>query len=447
MGSSADFILPVASVLAGPDRLHVGGLLVQNGRVVSLEDPQHGSERGLIAIPGLRNAHAHLDLSLIHGVRRPTNGFGEWVLDLLRTRGPLDPKALQEGAQSGARECLAGGTTSVGDIDSLGVSAAAVAASGLKGVSYREILGAGDGTSVLRELERWVGAFSDLAPGNRTRPGVSPHAPYSTSAGLYQGSVASLETRETGIATHIAETPDEPLFLESGTGPLRDFLDVLKAPLPFEKPPQCGPIEYLRRNGCLGRNTLLVHANYLGHGELEMIQESSSTVVFCPRSHNFFSNGRHPVREMLDVGIAVALGTDSLASNASLSMVSEMAFLRASRPDLMCDEIFRMATGAAARILDGGTGTLVPGEPADVALVEVRGDAPTRLEDALDVITGGAVRVVATLVQGEVCYVHPEREDLLVALTGSGCRLWSSLSEGLPGKTPPETRTSGQEQR
>lgn len=133
--------LPVRAVLVDSQTLHSGSLAIEGGRVASrVGEPNQAPP--WFAIPGLRNAHVHLDLSGVGFVRRADRGFAAWVLDLLRARGPFDPRTLERSAAIGARLALESGTTSVADIDSSGSSASAVARSGLKGISFREILGA-----------------------------------------------------------------------------------------------------------------------------------------------------------------------------------------------------------------------------------------------------------------------------------------------------------------
>jgi cytosine/adenosine deaminase-related metal-dependent hydrolase len=76
------------------------------------------------------------------------------------------------------------------------------------------------------------------------------------------------------------------------------------------------------------RPVLLAHVNYADDADLELLAGSSASVVYCPRTHAFFGHAPHRYREMLARGINVCLGTDSLASNDTLSILDEMRFLR-----------------------------------------------------------------------------------------------------------------------
>jgi cytosine/adenosine deaminase-related metal-dependent hydrolase len=140
------------------------------------------------------------------------------------------------------------------------------------------------------------------------------------------------------------------------------------------------------------------------------ILKAGSSVVYCPRSHDFFGHEEHPVRQLLDLGINVALGTDSLASNTSLSMLDEIRHLFRNRKDLRPDEIIRAATltGAAALNHGGSLGRLKPGYRADMAVLEVPQNLGARQLAAQ--ILEGAGDCAATIVQGRLAWQKADRQ-------------------------------------
>ncbi|MBK6942728.1 MAG: amidohydrolase family protein [Planctomycetes bacterium] len=417
-------MIPVAATLVDANTRVAGSLEIRAGRVARIGRPEHASARRRLAIAGLRNAHVHLDLSLVRGVPRATRGFAAWVLDLLRCRGPFDPSSFQRGAEAGCREVLATGTVAVGDIDSSGAAAAVVAASGLKGIAFREILGSGKDEATLLDLERWLDAFSGFAPAGRVLPGVSPHAAYSTSPGLYRGAARLARARSITLTTHAAETLAEREFLEHGGGEFRELLERVGAPSPRGAGSvSVRPLRLLEELGVLGRSTLLAHVNYPEPDDIDRLAKTQTAVVFCPRSHAFFghgSHGRHPIDRMVAAGVRVALGTDSRASNGSLDLFGEMAYLRAARPDLPPALLWRAATEIGASLLDGGSGRLTEGEPADLAVVEFPYDVPPTAADCVEALTLGAGKVVATFVDGEIAYAHPDAPAEALPLTEVG---------------------------
>ncbi|MBL8768272.1 MAG: amidohydrolase family protein [Planctomycetes bacterium] len=417
-------MIPVAAVLVDARTRVRGGLDLRGATIARIGTPAPDSASRRLAIAGLRNAHVHLDLSLVRGVPRATRGFAAWVLDLLRCRGPFDPSFFQRGAEAGCREALATGTVSVGDIDSSGAAAAVVASSGLKGVSFREILGSGKDEATLLQLERWLDAFPSFAPAGLVRPGISPHAPYSTSPGLYRGAARLSRARGLTLTTHVAETLAEREFLEHGGGEFGELLARLGAPNPrLGSPPAVRPIADLEELGVLGPQSLLAHVNYPEPDDPERLARTRAAVAFCPRSHAFFghpAHGRHPIARLLAAGVRVAIGTDSRASNGSLNLFDELAYLRASRPDLSPATLWTAVTETGAAILDGGSGRLAEGEPADVVVVEFPFDVPATAEACVDALTLGQASVLATYVDGRLAHASPAAGDEALPLTEVG---------------------------
>lgn len=381
------------------------------------------------ALPGLRNAHVHLDLSGIGEPLDGRSGFTRWVEELMQWRSRQTIGDLVQGAGVGARLALAAGTTAVGDIDSTGGAFRVVAKSGLKGIGFREVLGTGEQDAPLEVAARFIAEHGRSRSLERLRPGLSPHAPYSTSDRLYRGLRDLARREQLPLSTHIAETSDEELFLKEARGSLAELLERLGAGLPFLRPPGRGPLGYLAGLECLGPEMLLAHANYPAAGDLEVLAESGATVVYCPRSHAHFSHAEHPVARMRELGVRVALGTDSLVSNRTLSMFDEMACLRQVRPDLSPAQVFQMATAAAAPFLDGGSGRLEQGQAADLVIVRSSGGLPGDLTEALQLATTGDLDVLATLVSGRVCHVSNDLDPALLCLTWDSSGLSSARSD------------------
>jgi cytosine/adenosine deaminase-related metal-dependent hydrolase len=206
------------------------------------------------------------------------------------------------------------------------------------------------------------------------------------------------------LTTHLAETKAELEFLADGTGEFREFLGAINALPPGWKPPALPPVLYLDKMGVLGPSTLLVHCNYLDETSIRKLKETQTSVVCCPQSHAFFNHDEHPIRQLLGVGVNVALGTDSLASNNSLSMIDEMRFLFNKRKDLGSGDIFRAATvnGAKALNLDKVAGRLEPGYWADFAVLGLPGQINP--QNLLEQILEGAGECIATIVEGKISW-------------------------------------------
>jgi cytosine/adenosine deaminase-related metal-dependent hydrolase len=361
-----------------------------------------------IIMPGLVNAHAHLELTSLHNQLTRFDCFTDWIMQLINRRQLWTAEDFIASAREGARLSLASGTTLAGDITSSGVGWTATSGQNLRRVVFEEAVAFSPDQAqpALRQLNCLI---RHASPNPLLVHGISPHAPYSVSSKLYK--LAAKRARNCGmsLATHVAETRAELEFVQDGTGEFKEFLKARNV-LPADwKPPRLSPVCYLDSLGVLGPSCLLVHCNYLDQESIRRIRNTRSSVVYCPRSHDFFSHEKHPVRQLLDNGINVALGTDSLASNTTLSMIDEMRFLYRNRKDLKSEEVFRAATsnGAVALGFGSSLGRLRRGYLADMTLLGL----PPNLKQQhlLDQILEGNGKCIATIVQGQLAWKRGEK--------------------------------------
>jgi len=360
-----------------------------------------------VIMPGLINAHTHLELTHLRGQLTRFSSFPDWISQLIRNRRSWTHNDFLASAREGTRLSLASGTTLVGDITSSGVTCSVAKGARLRKVIFEEVIGLSPSQAdeALLKLNRLIAGTS---PDFFVKYGISPHAPYSVSAELYVGVAKMARSQERLLETHVSETTAEVEFLKTGTGEFRDFLSRIGS-LPADwTPPGLHPIAYLNSLGILGQNCILIHCNYLDRESIGLIINSGSSVVYCPRSHDFFGHAHHPIRQLLDSGVNVALGTDSLASNTTLSLLDEMRYLFKIRKDIRPEEIFRAATlnGAKALCFSGSLGRLKSGYCADMTVVEIEPTMETG--QVLVHILEGAGDCIATIVQGEVAWRRPE---------------------------------------
>lgn len=393
-------VLWAPGVLVDRDCLHLGGagLVLQGGCVqecvpglsAARRRARHwGVElrdlgRGLLT-PGLVNAHSHLELHDLAGEVSAKGGFGAWVASLMALRAAREPEELARGVQLGAQRLAETGTTALGDIDSLGLSRAALGASGLRVVHYLEALDAGDPARTAGVLQGLQAAHpeSGLLHG-----GLAPHAPYTVSPELWRG-LGELASR-TGLAVtvHWAETAAEVDWLAGRGGPLAGLLGT---------PPGPTGLELIEAAGLLGPKTSLVHGNLPAPGELARLAAAGCVLVHCPGTHAFFEREPFPLEHYLDAGVCLALGTDSSASNTDLDMRAEMRALRAAHPGIDPGVVWQMATLGSARALGLEVGSLEPGQGADMAWFDVEG---VGAQEVLETLTGELPAVLGSWVSG-----------------------------------------------
>jgi cytosine/adenosine deaminase-related metal-dependent hydrolase len=356
---SARWIFPVS----GPP-LERGTVTVAGATIEAVEP--HGRrtadfDLGNVAIlPGLVNAHTHLDLSGMRGLAPPSPDFTAWLRQVIAHRRGRSPEHVRDDVGRGLAESLRFGTTLLGDVSGDGGSWDVLAEAPGRAVVCREFLGlpADRASGAWERLDRWLASRSATPS---CRPGVSPHAPYSVRASLFFAAA----TRGVPVAVHLAETAEEQELLILWRGPFVPFLQELGVWAPDGLAEDTDHVLRLLHGTS---PTLLVHGNYLAPAAT--ISRNAS-IVYCPRTHAAFGHPPHPFREFLARGVRVALGTDSLASNPDLDLLAEARFLHLRYPDVPGPVLLRMATLSGAEALGWAdeTGSLEPGKSADFAVV------------------------------------------------------------------------------
>ena len=347
-----------------------------------------------VLTPGLVNAHTHLDLTNSADSIQRVPKFTDWIFQII---GKRTPSTVGPSVREGVQQSLAGGATTVGDIDGTGESIQVLRDTPIRKVVFFEVLGF-SGEHAAMGLTR-LGAYVDSppAPDSLLTSALSPHAPYSTSAEIYRQCVAS----GVSVCTHIAETREELEFLSSGTGAFLDYLEAFGISTAEWVSPQLTPTEYMETLGVLRKGSLLVHCNYLTDADVTTLAESGVSVVFCPRSHHYFYHTNHPVLQLIERGINVAIGTDSLASNWSLSLLDELKFLARTQPCIRPETLFDMVTCNGAKALGlEQIGRLEKGWQADIIAVQIPNDSRPAIEQIFD----RSSENLLTVVGGQVCY-------------------------------------------
>jgi cytosine/adenosine deaminase-related metal-dependent hydrolase len=297
-------------------------------------------------MPGLVNAHVHLELSWMRGQLGRGESMPAWAAELiaLRRGGDIDPVPSIRAAID---EAVAAGTSLVGDVANTAATCQPIAESRLTAIVFRELIGfrVSDPAPVIADIERQTAA---IGPSPSVRTTLVPHAPYSVSPALLRALAAHTAARPLSI--HLGESAAEVEFLQSGEGAWREVLETVGAWNPEWRAPACGPVEYLDRLGLISSRLVAVHGVQLTDQELSRLAGAGATLVTCPRSNEWTGAGTPPIARFYDSGVRVAIGTDSLASVDSLSLFDEMAAVRRIAPEVPAGRILRSATadGAAA---------------------------------------------------------------------------------------------------
>ncbi len=328
-----------------------------------------------LLLPGLVNAHGHLELTGMRGFLEDLD-FADWILRLATAKRAVltSLDMLADAARLGIAEGLRAGVTTYGDTCHSGAVVDALRDCGVRGIMYQEVFGPDPSqcaASMVELRERVAAARALETP--LVRVGVSPHAPYTVSDQLYEAVTRFARAEALPMALHIAEAEVEERLVTRGEG---RFADGLRARGIGVSPRAESPMALLERLGVLEAQPLLIHCVRLTDADVERVARSGSAVAHCPAANAKLGHGIAPVRDLLDAGVQVGLGSDSVASNNRIDLLEEarlaVLFQRARyrRHDaLSTSDALRLATlgGAAALGLADRIGSLEPGKEADLA--------------------------------------------------------------------------------
>ena len=375
----ARIVLPVAGPL-----IENGAVLVAGNQIASVgpwsavrsKTQASATDLGeVILLPGLINAHCHLDYTGMAGQIASPSSFSDWIKALLALKAHWTYSDFSLSWLQGARMLLAHGATTVADIEAVPELLPEVrTATPLRVCSLLEMTGVRRRRVPRQVLNEALERIHALPPGANWA-GLSPHAPYSTTPELLRLSALTARQRGWLVATHVSESSEEFDMFVHGTGPMFEWLKGQRDTA------DCGkgsPIAHLERQGLLAENLLAIHANYLAPGDADLLGQAGASVVHCPRSHEYFGHAPFPRAELAKAGVNLCLGTDSLASVRSapgekveLDLRAEMRVFSQREPSLSPDAVLELVTIRAAEALGmaGKLGQLSEGALADLIVI------------------------------------------------------------------------------
>jgi cytosine/adenosine deaminase-related metal-dependent hydrolase len=387
----ADWILPIAA-----EPLRNSWLAADRGRIVAVgrDDDRGGADvvdlGRAVVLPGLVNAHTHLELSYLRDAVKPAARFIDWIHQLMARRrefaNPSDP-AIVNAAKDGIREARAAGTALVGDISNTLVTVALLAEGSMPGVVFYELLRFNEPDPIGR-VQRARQQLEALPPADDVRTTIAPHAPYSVAPLLFRAIRADLNRHPFERSTvHLNESAEEVRFMRTGEGPWRDLLQELGTWNDDWKAPGTTPVRYLADAGFLDERILVVHGVQCTADDLATLATLRCTVVSCPRSNRHVGVGSPPLEAFYGAGLDVAFGTDSLASVEDLNIFGELEEARRIAPTMAASRLLESATRTGARALgyDAEFGSIEPGKRAALLAVNL----PEGVRDVEEYLVSG----------------------------------------------------------
>ena len=350
-----------AVVVAG-ERIAAVGPFREVGRQGDLVDLG-----AVVLLPGLINAHCHLDFTSLRGRIEPQESFAKWVGQINALRRELTEDEYLASIAQGFAEAKRYGTTTIANIESVPRLLDRMKPPTLRTWWFAELIDVradlspeeliAQSLAYFQNKKDWRGGF-----------GLSPHAPFTASPALTR--LAAARARRNGLllTTHVAESREEMEMFRDGAGPLFELLESLGRPMN-----DCGkgktPFAVMLERQVLDRDWIVVHLNELTEDDFARLETAPRFhIAHCPRSCRYFRHRDFALRRLLDLGFNVVLGTDSLASNSSLNLFAEMQTVRDANPWLAPERILEMATVNGARALGQETilGKIRAGFQADL---------------------------------------------------------------------------------
>ena len=420
----ARWVLPISSPAIADGAIAVEGqrIISVAGRVALVKGFPHATVRDFgesAIIPGLINAHSHLELTAMRGfLENEESDFFVWLKKLTMARlERMTVDDLYVSAAWGACEAVRAGVTCVADAsNSAGESMNALRDVGLRGIVFQESFGP-DPRLAKENFEKLKTKVARLREHETTlvKCGVSPHAPYTVCTPQLEMISQFALDEDLPLMMHAAETTMEVSLIRDGRGP---FADGLRNRGIEWQAPGVSPIQYLNDHGVLQTRPLLAHCIHIDEADIEKLKQTETRVAHCPKSNSKLGHGRAPFRKLLDKGIDVGLGSDSVASNNTCDLLEEARFaLLISRLEsddshparvITVDEVLRTATLGGARTLglEGQVGELREGCQADFVVISLDGapQVPSYDPATTLIFSSSAGDVTLTVVAGKEVY-------------------------------------------
>jgi cytosine/adenosine deaminase-related metal-dependent hydrolase len=344
-----------------------------------------------VIMPGLVNCHTHLQLTdFKHQILgtifdkdldmpRCSMSFIDWIIALIVYKRQLTDETVRQAISHGISKSISAGTTSIGEITNLESEFAFFRDKDIRTVIYPELISYNpnqaqelyDNAHAMIESEDFQGPLLSV--------GISPHSPFTVSRSLLKISGQFARESSIPLQIHVSESFAEMEFFFDAKGEIATKLfplvgwDDMQAPCHMKT-----PIQYLSSLEFFSPLTTLVHCVHVTDNDLDKITQSNASVIHCPRSNFFLSNGRAPLEKFLERDVKIGLGTDSMASNTSLSLWDEMRFAQAiheenGKVNIPASVLLEMATINGAHILGKGnqTGSLEVGKKADIIGIDL----------------------------------------------------------------------------
>src|SRR6266487_3621269 len=363
-----------------------GAVAISGNRIIDLGsfDEVKGRNSGEIVdlgeqvlLPGLINAHCHLDYTCLRGKIPPQKSFADWIRAINAEKAKLAPKDYLASINEGFAEAKGCVTTTIANRTAVPELLSQIREP-IHTWWFAELIDVRAperANELVNLVRRRTDSLRRAIKSLKSAPnwGLAPHALFTASNNLYRCCEEVAQQKNILLTTHLAESREEMELFRDASGALYEFLKSIGRPMD-----DCGsktPLElFLAATAGRGLpNWIVAHLNELVDGDFELLEKSKTKfhVVHSPRSHDYFGHSRFPFERLCALGFNICLGTDSLASNESLSLFAEMRAFQRSESAISPQKILEMVTVNAALALrqENMLGRIRPGFRADLIAI------------------------------------------------------------------------------
>ena len=319
---------------------------------------------GYLLMPGFVNSHSHLQWCAAKGKTEQGAPFSDWIQSIMRARQEITQTEQLSAMRQGIDEMLRSGITTVADVISDADSAQPIVDSQIKSVIFIEPIAPHEKEAEKTNL--FVRSQIERLRQSGATPGVAPHSPYTVSPKLLKLLKSLSEEMDIPFSIHLAETYEEDIYIRKGSGDLAELLKLSGFFPEGFKGHGKSPVALLESLDLL-RGCLAVHLNAVDKDDAALLASKNAVPIFCPQSSKWFGRDKVlPLESFMNAGLKPLLGTDSLASNESLSMLDELNCAAEYFPDITKETFIEMATINPANHLSLNCGAIEKGRDADI---------------------------------------------------------------------------------
>jgi len=343
--------------------------VADDGTIISIQTgPVAGavSYDGILA-PGFVNAHCHLELSHMKGVGAEHTGLIPFLKNIPLYRNDYTDEQKKTARHEGYKELVRNGVVAVGDISNTTDPMDLRAFDELHYHSFVEVLGFTEERAQL-VYEHAVDKYNEFAqqkPGDKIlKQSIVPHAPYSVSSALFK--LIDGHSINSSVSVHNQECDDENMYFISKDGRVSELLQILGIDDSYFKPSGKPSLQTYMEWMSTGHTFILVHNTRSTQEDVQYAQHKMKDVYWClcPNANLYIENKLPDIDMLIKEGVNICIGTDSLASNHRLSVLSELLTIKENFPHVGWDVLLRWAThnGACALQMQDTIGSIEPGK-------------------------------------------------------------------------------------